>query len=91
MQDSDDLPSRDDVSHRAVFGDDIDEEELLEEIESEEKMETGNGSSSENDEDDSEGPDQVDSDEQDDVDLGNFQNDKLIFLLGGGGRRGLDV
>ena len=72
MKDSDDLPSRDDVSHRAVFGDDIDEEELLEEIESEEKMETGNGSSSEND--DSEGPDQVDSDEQDDVDLGNYLN-----------------
>ncbi len=38
-QDSEDLPSRDDVSHRAVFGDDIDEEELLEEIESEEKIE----------------------------------------------------
>lgn len=50
-----------------MFGDDIDEEELLEEIESEEKNDddehelSGKESSSD---DDSEGPDQVDSDDQ---------------------------
>ena len=60
-QDSDDLPSRDDVSHRAVFGDDVDEDELLAEIESE-KNRRDSGPTSDDD-DDSEGPDQVDSDE----------------------------
>ena len=61
------MHSRDDASHRAVFGDDIDEEELLGEIGSESnlgKSESGD----DDDDDDSEGPDdQVDSDEQMDL------------------------
>ena len=65
-QDSYDLPSHDDVSHRAVFGDDdIDEEELLDEIESDEKNDDDNKVGKESSSDgDSEGPDQVDSDDQ---------------------------
>jgi hypothetical protein len=40
------------VSHRAVFGDDVDEEELLEDVEAEKRSDPSS-------EDDSEGPDQV--------------------------------
>jgi hypothetical protein len=73
FQDSDDLHSRDDASHRAVFGDDIDEEELLGEIGSETNPgksgsdDDGEEDDDDDDDDDSEGPDQVDSDEQMDL------------------------
>ena len=51
------------MSHRAVFGDDVDEDELLAEIESEKDRRDSDPSSGNDDDDDSEGPDQVDSDE----------------------------
>ena len=68
-----------------MFGDDIDEEELLEEIESEEKNdddddEVGLSGKESSSDDDSEGPDQVDSDDQAEL-MGLEQGTTFSYLI----------